>query len=183
MNLGQLLLIVLALAVLAIVQQTINASISRETLVTLDSEARINSISVAQAMLDEINSKAFDSSTVGKIVYYTSGLTPVSKLGREASNSRGIDERTVPANDRAPYQSQVKFDDIDDYKWYTRIDSSFNLGPFYVRVNVNYVNPNNLDDTTSANPTWYKRIVVVVKQLNLVDSVSLKSIATYRQYF
>jgi hypothetical protein len=196
MNLGQILLIVLALALLATLQLTINSSILRASLVTMDSEARIDAISIAQAMIDEINSKSFDSSTVTKVVHFTSQLTPQNRFGPEGS------ELTVPAYDQEPFKSQTVFNDIDDYHGYTRLDHSSTLGLFFVRDSIIYVTSTN-QDVYSATPTWYKKILVVVKHPNLIDSlivsssirdmpkrvsymrdsIMVKSLAVYREYF
>lgn len=181
MNLGQVLLIVLALWLLATIQLTINSSITRAALVSMDSEARIDAISVGQAMIDEIQSKSFDSCTVTDTIFFPNRLTPVSKFGPD----RAI-EKTVPANDRSsvsePFKSQTTFNDVDDYHRYTRIVSPTHLGEFYVRDSIIYVPENNLNGYSSS-PTWYKKIIVVVKHPNLIDSVMIKSLIVYREYW
>jgi len=195
MNLGQILLIVLALALLATLQLTINSTILRASLITMDNEARIDAISVAQAMIDEINARSFDSSTVSKVVHFTTELTPRIRFGPESGES------TVPAYDQEPFKSQTVFNDIDDYHRYTRLDHSSTLGTFLVRDSIIYVMSTN-QDVYSATPTWYKKIFVVVKNPNLVDSIivsssirdmpkrvsymrdsiMIKSLAVYREY-
>ncbi|MBA4312567.1 MAG: hypothetical protein C0417_08045 [Chlorobiaceae bacterium] len=196
MNLGQILLIVLALALLATLQLTINSSILRASLVTMDNEAKIDAISIAQAMIDEINSKSFDSSTTSKIVHFTTGLTPQIRFGPEGA------ELTVPAYDQEPFKSQTVFNDVDDYHRYTRLDHSSTLGAFMVRDSIIYVTSTN-QDVYSTSPTWYKKIFVIVKHPNLIDSlvvssstqdipkrvsyvgdsIMIKSLAVYREYF
>jgi len=176
MNLGQVLLIIFALWLLATLQLTINSSITKAAFVTLDSEARVNAISIGQAMIDEINSKSFDSATVGGVVYFLNQLTPYNKFGPEGS------ENSVPKYDREPYLSEVMFNDVDDYHGYTRIDSSTHLGAFFVRDSIIYVQESN-QDAYSSSPTWYKKIIVVVKHPNMLDSVVIKSLSVYREYF
>ncbi|MBI5020279.1 MAG: hypothetical protein HZB59_02490 [Ignavibacteriales bacterium] len=196
MNLGQILLIVLALALLATLQLTIHSSILRESLVTMDNEAKIDAISIAQAMIDEINSKSFDSSTANKVVHFTNELTPQNRFGPEGTES------TVPALDQEPFKSQTVFNDVDDYHRYTRLDHSSTLGAFRVRDSIIYVTATN-QDLYSASPTWYKKIFVIVKHPNLIDSIvvssssrtapkrvsyvgdsiMVKSLSVYREYF
>jgi hypothetical protein len=189
MNLGQLLLVVLALALLATAQLLINSSILRATVVSLDSEARVNAISVGQSLVDEINSKLFDDSLRSKNrLYYLTQLTPANRLGQDAG------DQSVPTPDRNPFVSQTAFNDVDDYNGYSRIDSSYHLGPFYVSTRVFYVQGANFE-TVSSMPTWYKKIVVTVKHPNLarqlvmnastsdMDSIVVKSLSVYREYF
>ncbi|MDI6766359.1 MAG: hypothetical protein QME52_06005 [Bacteroidota bacterium] len=177
MNLGQILLIILALWLLATIQLTINSSITRASLVTMDSEARIDAISVGQAMIDEIQSKSFDSCAVNDTIYFLNKLTPSSKFGPD----RTI-EKTVLANDKEPFKSMILFNDVDDYHRYTRIVTPTHLGEFFVRDSIIYVRAND-QNVYSATPTWYKKIIVVVKHPNLVDSVVIKSLKVYREYF
>ncbi len=177
MNLGQMLLIVLALWLLATIQLTINSSITRSSLVTMDSEARVDAISIGQAMLDEIQSKSFDSSTVNDTLYFLNHLTPSSRFGPD----RTI-EKTVSSNEKEPFKSMILFNDVDDYHRYTRIVTPTHLGEFYLRDSIIYVRAND-QDVYSAAPTWYKKIIVVVKHPNLVDSVTIKSLMVYREYF
>ncbi len=196
MNLGQVLLIVLALALLATLQLTINSSLLRASLITMDNESRIDAISIAQAMVDEINSKAFDSCTVGKVAHFTSELTPQNRFGPEGT------ELTVPTYDQEPFKSRTMFNDVDDYHRYTRLDHSSNLGTFIVRDSIIYVTNTN-QDVYSSTQTWYKKIIVVVKHPNMLDSiiissidrnypkkvsfmldsVMIKSLSVYREYF
>jgi hypothetical protein len=178
MNLGQMLLVVLALALLATAQLMINSSILRASLVNMDSEARVDAISIAQATADEINSKSFDSATVSKVVHFLTELTPTSRLGREAR----LVELAVPIPDVEPYQSKTGFDDIDDYNNYSRIDTSFHLGPFQVKSYVSYADPNNPTYTITSR-SWYKKITVVVKHPNMVDSVVVHALLVYREFF
>ena len=189
MNLGQLLLVVIALTLLVTAQLMINSSILRETVVSLDSEARVNAISVGQSMLDEIRSKLFDDSLrVKPRLYFLTECTPTNRLGTDAG------ETSVSMPDGDPFRSQATYNDVDDYNHYSRIDSSFHLGPFYVRDSVFYVTGANFD-VYSSTPTWYKRIIVTVKHCNLtgslltqtnqsvMDSIVIQSLAVYREYF
>jgi hypothetical protein len=186
MNLGQILLIIFALALLSTLQLTVNSSVLRASLITMDNEARIDAISIAQAMIDEINSKAFDSSTVYKVANFTYQLTPYYNFGPEGS------ELSVGQLDQEPFLSKTMYNDIDDYHGYTRLDHSSHLGTFLVRDSVIYVDSLN-HNSFSSSQTWYKKIIVVVKHPNMIDSLAVnyylldsvmtKSLAVYRQYF
>jgi hypothetical protein len=123
---------------------------------------------------------------VGKVANFTYQLTPYNRFGPEGS------ELTVPHLDQEPFQSKSKFNDIDDYNGYTRLDHSSHLGTFLVRDSVIYVDSVTYN-SFSYSQTWYKKIIVVVKHPNMIDSLAInyylldsvmsKSLAVYRQYF
>ena len=71
-----------------------------------------------------------------------------------------------------------KFDDIDDFKNYSAVDSSTRLSSYNISVDVKYVvnlNPEN----TSFSPTFVKRIDVSISGQYLTDTLTLSHIVTY----
>ena len=181
MNLGQLLLVVGAMALLATLSLSINSSILRASVVTYDSEATVEAISIGQAMVDEILTQDYDSLVVFQFVKDPALFTPTARLGRDADSEKTSYSGGVPAIDTLPYKSQLKFNDIDDYNNYTRIVTSPYLGKFTVNDTVYYVLES--DKTTKSNAqTWYKKILVSVTHPNLLYPVVLRELVVYRKY-
>jgi hypothetical protein len=128
-------------------------------------------------MIDEILTQDFDSVTViSKTISDPSYCTPASRLGPDLDS-----EKAVPKFETAPFQSQIKFNDIDDYNNYSRIVASPHLGNFTVVDTVYYVQGANLDVQSSVQ-TWYKKIVVTINHPNLYKPVVMKSLVVFRKY-
>lgn len=174
-TLGQILLIICALTLLANLQLSVNSALYRSALANYDGEATIDAISIGQAMVDEILTKDFDKNTISVLIYDSTQLTGVNSLGKDAGE-------TVSAWELSPFQSQVRFNDVDDYKGYTRIVSTPRLGDFKVQDSVYYVLATNFN-AKATTQTWYKKIVVTVTHPSMLVPVKVKSLAVYRRYF
>src|SRR5215831_7146877 len=116
---NQLTLIVGALALLVTLQLSINAAIIRATTSSLDGEATIDAISIGQAMIDEIRGMAYDSIACRRVVANPADFTPASKLGADGDT---LEYRITL--DQEPFQSQIVYNDVDDYNGYKRIVKS-----------------------------------------------------------
>jgi hypothetical protein len=177
MNLGQMLLVVGALTLLSALSLSVNSSILNAYVVSYDSEATIDAVSIGQAMIDEILTQAFDSVTVSSQSILTPSLcTPAARLGADIDS-----EKTLNYADTLQYKSQAIFNDIDDYNRYTRIVKAPRLGNFTVTDSVYYVQDTNLD-AYSATQTWYKKIVVTIKHPNLYKPLVMKSLVVFRKF-
>ena len=168
-------LVVGAIVLLALIVLAANSFKLEGTTVMLDTEASITAISIAQTMIDEMQTKDFDEKTIGVRIYAPSDLTPESLLGPEG-------DETVPMPDVLPYSSGKNFDDIDDYIGYQRIISSPKLGKFSVFDSVCYVNESNLNEKAYTQ-TVCKMIVVKVTHRSLKQPVVLKDVMVYRRYY
>jgi hypothetical protein len=177
MGSNQLLLIVAALAILITLQLSINGSLIRSFVADLDGEATIDAVSVGEAMIDEIQTKAFDEQVVANRIFDLDLLTASNSLTREGST-----ENSVSAYEREPFQSKSKFNDADDYNRYTRIVSSPRLGDYKVKDTVYYVSGTSLDSASNTR-TWWKKIEVTVTHPNLLFPVTVRSVVVYRQFF
>ena len=178
MNTGQLLLVVGALALLSTLALSINSTILNAYVVSYDSEATIDAISIGQTMVDEIMKMSFDSITVtSKTITDPSQCTPAARLGVDLDS-----EKTVPAYETAPFTSDSLFNDVDDYNHYSRIVSTPHLGNFTVTDTVFYVTDGSLN-TPSATQTWFKKVIVTVKHPNLYTPVVVKSLVVFRKHF
>lgn len=128
--------------------------------VQVNSEAYSGAASVADAMTNEINAKAFDKSTINNTVLDMNTLTLPSALGPEAGE-------VYPA-----------FNDIDDFNNYTRNDTTPRLGVYKIKVNVNYVDDANATSIINAKSRT-KLITVCVFNASMPDTFKLFS---YRSY-
>ncbi len=129
--------------------------------VSVSNEAIISGTGIAQGMIDNILTRAFDETTVSSSVSSTSSLTSSANLGPDAGEN-----------------NIFMFDDIDDFKNYSAVDSSTRLSNYNVSVDVNYVvnlNPEN----NSLSPTFAKRIDVSITGMYLTDTLTLFHIVTY----
>ncbi len=171
---SHMMFVVGAFALLSLITLSINSIIVETTTVMLDTEASITGISIAQAMIDEMQAREYDTHTVGARVYDAANLTPTNQLGPEAGESL-----TLP--DVYPYQSATRFNDVDDYNGYRRTVSTSRLDNFTVVDSIYYVNESNLD-LKSSPQTYYKKIVVRVTHPNMKVPVVLSDIVVYRRY-
>jgi hypothetical protein len=167
-------LVVGAFALLALIALGVNGRIVEQTTVMLDTEASITSISIGQAMIDEMKEKEFDTHTVGARVYSVASMTPSNLLGPESGES-------ISFPDAFPYASMSTYNDADDYNGYRRLVSTPRMGGFTVEDSVYYVSDSNLD-VKSSTQTFYKKIVVRVTHPNMKAPVTLTDVIVYRRY-
>ena len=130
-------------------------------------EYYITGISLAQSIIDEAKTKSFDQKTVSGSVSSRSSLTSPDSLGRD-----GLSEQSVPVVDTltaaVPYStsgkgylSSVRFNDIDDYKGYSRIVNTPRSEGYKLRVTIGYVSET-CPDSSSASKTYAKKMIVKV---------------------
>ena len=178
MGLGQMMSVIGALMLLSMVSLGINTMIIGKTTTMLEAEASLAAISLAQTMIDEIQTTNFDENTIGTKVYNATDLTAAGSFGPS-----GTEASNVPLPDNAsPFKSLTKYNDVDDYNNYRRTASTPLLGNFTIEDSVYYVletNPN----TKSSTQTFFKKIVVKVTHRNMSFPLYLSDVAIYRRYF
>lgn len=157
----QQLLVIGALIILGSLVLTFNRSTQNVNANNYFNIALIDATASAQSIIEGIQTKAFDEQTVSSSVSATSSLTPDASLGSDAGES-------VP----------TQFDDIDDYKNYTEVDTFQQFGQFTVSVDVNYVQKYS-PETVSASQTYLKKIDVTVSNSFLTQSLTLSRIISY----
>ena len=157
----QQILTIAGIMLLSILILNVNTSTSGRLISMYSNEAVISASGIAQALIDEIQTRAYDENTISSIVLKTDSLTQVAQLGKEPGE-------TIP----------TQFDDIDDYNNYVRTDSLKRMGNFNSRVFVYYVNPNN-PDVKSKKPTFTKRIEVHITNFSLPDTLKFYHIVGY----
>lgn len=203
MNTGQMLMVLGALVLLSMVTISINSMIINKTSTMLEAEADLNAVSLAQSMIDEIQTCSYDLATAGGAkVYDSTEFTAPSGLGPSGTESAIV---SLPDSLRRPglnlppsidsvYKSAKYYNDVDDYNGYKRYAWSTTLGNFYIIDTVFYVteaDPN----IRSSTQTFYKKIVVTVRHRNMYPAgapfdrwagkyyLQLSDIAVYRRYF
>lgn len=157
----QQLLIIGALAILGVTiltfnQSTLNVNANRHFNIALT-----DATASAQSLVEEIQTRAFDQSTVSTHVSATSSLTTTNLLGPENGES-----------------SKNHFNDIDDFNNYTQADTFQQFGIFTSIVKVNYVQKYS-PEIISNTPTFMKRILISVHNPFLVDTLKLTRIISY----
>src|ERR1017187_3867363 len=157
MSAGQQLLVLAAIILLSVFILRVYTTQHNNTKNIVTNAAIIKATGIAQTIIEQIQTEAFDSATVSKSVTSTALLTPVSGLGPDPGET-----------------NVTKFNDVDDYNNYTETDTIGTNDLFNVKVNVSYATKMN-PDVTSSVPTFSKRVDVSVynKYLNLIDTLKL----------
>ncbi len=161
MNSGQQLLTIFVIVIFGFLSLNVyKSSGSREDSMRYN-EAAITATGIAQAMINEIESKAFDQTTVYKSVSTADSLTPPNSLGPDGTE-------TVP----------TQFNDIDDYNDYTTTDTLNILGNFNVKVKVFYIQKMS-PDVVSYTQTFSKQVNVSVTNMYLPDTLKFSQVISY----
>jgi hypothetical protein len=130
------------------------------------SEYTITAVSLAQSLIDEAKLKAFDEQSMAGPVL-RSDLTSNSSLGKDGGTE------SVPVPDvtaSSGYASATKFDDVDDYKGYTRLVNTSRASGYSITVSVNYASETYPDSVKSVK-TFCKRMRVTVTHPNIPSPV------------
>jgi len=159
MNTGQSLLSIGALLILSLTVLRVNNSILLTESVMQDSKLGVLATSVATSLMEEAGKKAFDESSVNDAVLDLSALTSYNSLG--------------PNNGETP----ATYDDFDDYNGYTKKDT-VNTIDFKIVCAVNYINPNNIDGSTTQK-TWHKKMTVTVTSSFINQAMSYSYVYSY----
>ncbi|HCA78426.1 MAG TPA: hypothetical protein DEP53_01695 [Bacteroidetes bacterium] len=192
MNSGQIMFILGAFAMLSMLALNVNRTMIGSLVLGLEMESTLNALSIGQSMLDEVMQKNFDEKTLDEVAYAYSDITASGNLGPESGESiTGFDSAYTSGGTFHDFQSKLTFNDVDDYKGYTRKVWDSRLGYFEVTDSVKYVSETS-PNTISSTATFYKMVVVVVRHPNLPKAtdtsstslpIILRDISIYRQYF
>lgn len=154
----QQLLVLGGIFILSFLSLTFFRSSDVQTGTMIENESLIAATGAGQALIDEIAMKAFDETTVSNFVILSNGLTLPASLGKDAGEI-----------------NFSQFDDIDDYRGYSRIDS-LRGGKYTTTISVNYASLTNYN--LVAWQTFLKRIDASVVFFNY----SKKSLDTLRLF-
>lgn len=114
--------------------------------------------SIATSIIEEAQSKAFDQHTDTNSVSLLTQLS--STLGPEIG------------------ETEQTFNDFDDYNGFTKRDSTMPSAIFDIKCQVVYVDPSNIEGSTSSR-TWHKKINVTITSPFSPDSFKTSSIFSY----
>ncbi|MBI4548294.1 MAG: hypothetical protein HY707_09960 [Ignavibacteriae bacterium] len=136
-----------------------NRLMTGNTQIAQQNEYYIAALSLAQAVIDEAKTKAFDEQTVSAKILVPSGLTSSDSLGKEGSAEATPIPDTLGVT--GAYSSFVKFDDIDDYNSYSRLINTPRAEGYRILVKVNYASETYPDSSRNIR-TFCKKLAVFV---------------------
>jgi hypothetical protein len=162
-----------ALAILGCFVLSANRMMLTNTQVPMQTEHYLTALSIAQSIIDEAKTKAFDQNVVSTSVSDTSGLSLT--LGRESGESVPVPDTLVTSSG---YWSATKFNDVDDYNGYTRRINTPRMTGYFATVSVTYASLTYPDSSTTKR-TFCKRMTVWVSIPIWSDSLSINYSFTY----
>ena len=162
MGTGQMLLTVLAVALIGQVILSVNTSLSYSGEAVQMSEYRIDASSLGTSILEKAEGQAFDAASATTTISTLASLTPANKLGMEAGES---------------YPNNI--DDFDDFNNLTIVDSTEQSARFTAKCTVTYVTVSGTSVVTSATPTWNKQINVTVSSPSMTDTLTFNEVFSY----
>ncbi len=157
-----MLLVLFAMVILSLLTLNVYKTNSSREGTLRYNEAAITATGLAQSMINEIRSKAFDQNTVNKSVSVPDSLTIPQLLGPDTGEV-----------------SRIQFNDIDDFNNYTSIDTLSRLGIFTIKVKVQYIT-NLLPNVISNVPTFSKQVNIEVLNFSLPnDTLKYSQVMSY----
>jgi len=172
MNSGYTILTIGGLVLMMVAAINANRMIVDTDVEPLESVQYSQAVALAEELLGEIRTKKFDENARDTTVLTVSQLTVL--LGPEAGPER--DSCIVPDLTNN-LRSLIWYNDIDDYKGYSRIVRDADGVEYRLNVDVSYVTEDNLTPTSTR--TYFKKITVTARNLTTEDSVTLSTIRTY----
>ncbi len=160
MNTGQVMLTMVAIVLLALVILRVTNNFLTTGDVLMDTKFGVLAVSLATSLIEEANSKAFDTKTDTNHVDNVLSLTGATSLGKETG------------------EVYPDFNDFDDFDKFTKVDSSMPSAVFNIKAEVHYISPTN-PDLPLTTTSWHKRIKVTVTSKSMADTVRLSSIFSY----
>lgn len=180
MNLGQTMISALALLLLTVLVLNANRLIIRSGEDMMTAEALDAGVTLAQSLLEEIETKWYDLAiSDGNYPNHSpSSFTGASSLGPSST-----ERSQVPLPDQEPFKSAglgdlrilgsgpnySGYNDIDDYHGYYRIANAGGFSGFRLDVQVYYVTSSN-PDVSCGYRTFYKRVDVTVTHPTYIPS-------------
>jgi len=153
-----------AMLLLSVIMLRVNtANLTNET-IRDDAQYGVLATSIATSIIEEAQSKAFDEKTDTMNVTALTQLTSV--LGPETG------------------ETESTFDDFDDYNNFTKRDSTMPSAIFDISCQVVYVDPGNIEGSTS-NRTWNKKLIVTITRPVSADSsvLALKTASIFSYWY
>jgi hypothetical protein len=168
MGLGQTMMTVLAMGMLATVMLTVNTNSGDNNQAVQMSQYRIMAASLATSTLERATGLAFDEATVSSDVPGTSSFTDPGALGVETTEVDSVENTFDDFDDYAHFHKKVKGDTV-----------FFRSADFYVWSWVDYVTILGDSVSHSANKTYNKRIMVFVTSPYMNDTLRYSTLYSY----
>ena len=150
-NTGQMLMVLGALVLFSLALPSLNNTILYNDRTLITTNAELTAISLAQKIISEAGSKAFDEVCLATQPYLASQLTAVGSLGAESG------------------ESYSNYDDLDDYNSLSLADSTTLPSVlFNITATVDYVNTNDPSQVVGYR-TFMKRLLVTITGPYLVN--------------
>jgi hypothetical protein len=172
MGTGQTIFALGALALLSTSMLSLNRGYTSSSQVLTQSKLGITAISLATSIIEEASGKAFDAKTDTTTLTATSGLTAISKLGKETGEFY-----PDSMNDFDDYNNL----DIQKVFGDTVFGRPYGGGTFRIQGKVDYVSPST-PTATASSPTWCKRLTVTISSPQMIDTVRMRYLFTYWYY-
>ena len=174
---SNMILVIGALLLFGMFLSSSNKLMIGNTQIASQNEYNIAALSIAQSIIDEAKTKAFDEKTIAGPVVSPSPttLTVTGLFGPD-----GVGE-SVPNPDTLKstgYGSMSKFDDIDDYNKYNRLVNTPRAEGYRVSVTVGYASETN-PDSLKGVPTFCKTMTVKVTSAYTSQPLTLSYAFTY----
>lgn len=146
---NQMMLSIAAMILLSLLVLNVHSSATDKLIILYSNESVIEATAIAQALFEEIQTKAFDENTISIAAKQRNLLTPAYSLGKESGEVYYTD-----------------FDDIDDYNGFTDTDSANVMGEFDLAVLVYYVDETKPYDSSGLR-TYMKCIEISISNESL----------------
>ncbi|MBI4536292.1 MAG: hypothetical protein HY708_08435 [Ignavibacteriae bacterium] len=133
-----------------------------------ENEYILTAIALAQSVLDEAKTKAFDAATVSGPVSSPSQLTGAGSLGPNSSEATPNPDTLFSTG----YRSSTKFNDVDDYNNYNRLVNTPRAEGYRINVIVQYASTT-YPDSIKSFTTFCKRMTLTVTSPYISTPVKL----------
>ena len=150
-----------ALLLLSLIELRFNSAVLENTTIETENKVYLTAFSLANDLIEEIKSKAFDAATFNFPTTDPSDLTPAYSLGH-ASN-----------------EVYPNFNDIDDFDRYERTIDAPHAENYNVTCSVYYVSEYNPDYKVMTQ-TFYKKVDVTVSSPYMKKTIKLSFVFTLK---
>jgi hypothetical protein len=171
MGLGQTMLTAGLLVLMIMITISANRMLMESSMTAYEAESINIAADLANSLIMEATKKRFDEYQGS---YNLASLTTATSFGPEAGEALSV------TPDVAPFQSVLKFDDVDDYHGYTRIVDGQSMKGFKITAQVSYVMLSSQQIQNTTTKTALKRLDVKVEHSTYIPAgFTITRIVTY----
>ena len=158
---NQMMLSIAAMALLSVLILNVHSSATDKMVILYSNEAVIEATGIAEALFEEIQTKAFDEYTVLQAAKERNLLTPAYSLGHGLSET-----------------SANLYDDIDDYNRYENTDTANVMGEYKLSVVVRYTKETPPYEIAYER-TFIKEVQITINNESLPTPLIFKKLISY----